>query len=165
MAAKALDSGIAQDVVADWRTGEYSYREIADRNKISKAKVGQLCKGVEQDLKGIVDAGVAYRAGIANQDRRIVDAINDVVDDRTKHLLFFNKAQARFAQISIQAIESKLEPDGTPGPEFNLMELATASRVVKESREGILGKDPSVALQVNNNNGTFESILQKVRRD
>lgn len=138
MAAKPISKDIVDGVIADWRTGEYSYSELAAKHKISKAKVGQLCKGVGQDLKTIVDAGVQFKSGLAEQDRRIVDAVNEVVDERTKHLIFFTNA-------AIQNVKEAMEVPCEGQQDFKYR----AETIIK-SKETVLGKQPDTAIQINN---------------
>lgn len=144
-------------------------KEISEKTKIAipniskKAKADGWSKANEKQTLIIDESRVREaKANFTQIERQVHE---ELVDERTRELQYFNKTQKRFAQISAQAIESKLDENGKAGPDFNLMDLRTASAVVRESREGILGKDPSIALQVNNNNNTFESILAKVRRD
>jgi hypothetical protein len=140
MAAKPIDSNIRETVVAEWRTGAYSYQQLADRNGISKAKVGQLCKGIDKDLSAIVDAKVQYLCGLQNEDRRIVDAVDDVADERTKHIMFFNSAALRNVQEAMSA------------PCENQNDFKARAETINKGRETVLGKTPDVAVQVNNNN-------------
>jgi hypothetical protein len=49
MAAKALEKSVSESIVAEWRTGEYSQQDLANRHKVSKGVVNKLCKGVFQD--------------------------------------------------------------------------------------------------------------------
>ena len=72
MAAKPKNLVTEQMIVADWRTGEYSQQDLADKYKISKGKANNLCKGVERDMSAIVTAVTA------------------AVDSRTIHILLFN---------------------------------------------------------------------------
>jgi hypothetical protein len=49
--------------------------------------------------------------------------------------------------------------------ELSMMELTGASRVVKDSREGVIGKaDPGVAIQINNH-GATSSVSTMTRAD
>jgi hypothetical protein len=139
MAAKPINQEVVKNVVADWRTGEYSYSELAHRHKISKAKVGQLCKGVEQDLSDIVDAGTQYRSGLANHDRRIVDAVNHAVDERTKHIQFFNNAAIQNVKEAMSAICEGQQ------------DYKARAETINKGREVVLGKTPDTAIQINNN--------------
>lgn len=92
MAAKPLDPGIAERVVADWRTGEYSQRQLADKHKISNGKAAQLTKGVPQDGAAIVSAGIEYRSALAAQDERMVSAVTEVVDRKVARMEYLNDA-------------------------------------------------------------------------
>lgn len=80
MAAKPIDPIVIEKIIADWRTGEYSQRQLVHKYKVSAGKIAQITKGLEKDCERIVSAGVIYKQGLANQDERIVSAINEVVD-------------------------------------------------------------------------------------
>lgn len=84
MAQKRIHADVTETVVAEWRTGEFSYKQLADRHKISKAKVGQLCKGVEKDMAHAVDARVEYLRALNGQNRRIVDAVDVVAEKKAR---------------------------------------------------------------------------------
>lgn len=152
MAAKPINPEVTKKVIASWRTGEYSYSELAAKFKISKAKVGQLCKGIEQDLIPIVDAGTQYRSGLANQDRRIVDAVNEVVDEKTKHIQFFNDVTVQ----NISSMMSKVDESAS------IMEHRIAQAAIKDGKEVVLGKAPETAIQVNNNGSQSNPIAELI---
>lgn len=140
MAAKAISESVTADIVADWRTGAFSYSQLADKHSVSKAKVGQLCKGIEKDFSAIVDAGIKYQCGLAGQDRRIVDAISDVVDEKTKHIQFFNNAAiTNVRQAMAEACE-------------NQNDYRARAETINKGREAVLGKTPDTAIQINNGN-------------
>ena len=84
MAAKPLDPAIAEAVVTDWRVGQMSQRQLAEKHSISLGMVSKLCKGVRQDAVSIVNAGIEYRQALAAHDERIVNAVEKVVDERIK---------------------------------------------------------------------------------
>lgn len=105
MAAKPIPDGKIADIIADWRTGAFSYSQLADKHSISKAKVGQVCKGIEKDFHAIVDAGIQYHSGIENQDRRIVDAVSAVVDAKVRIKL----AVERVIENAIDKAEKLIE--------------------------------------------------------
>lgn len=52
MAAKPIDSDVAERVIADWRTGEYSQRQLSDKYSISTGSANNLCKGVARKSLG-----------------------------------------------------------------------------------------------------------------
>lgn len=104
MAQKPLDKSIVDNIIADWRTGAFSYGQLANKHGVSKAKVGQLCKGIEKDLEPIVDAGTRYKQAILTYDRRIVDAIDGVVDEKMRLIIRRNT----IADIAFNRIENEL---------------------------------------------------------
>ena len=138
MAAKQIDKGLAQDVVADWRTGDFNQREIAEKRRVSLGTVNKLCKGIAQDTADIVNAGVQYKTGLAGQDERNVNAIMAVVDERTKHIQFFTSV----------AITNVKEAMGEPceGQAGYRMRADT----ILKARDTVLGKSPDTAVQINN---------------
>ena len=49
MAAKALDPRIVSAIQADWRTGRYSQRDLAEKHKVSAGTAAKMTKGVPKD--------------------------------------------------------------------------------------------------------------------
>jgi hypothetical protein len=84
MAAKALDKNIVEKIVADWRTGDYTQRELAAKHRVSAGKVAGLTKDVEKDCEQIVSAGVEYYQALRGKNERIVSAIAHVVDRKAR---------------------------------------------------------------------------------
>jgi len=65
-----------------------------------------------------------------------------VVDDRTKHILFFNDITSRNLKKMMEQVE-----DNT----VSIMEHRIAQAAIKDGKEVVLGKAPETAIQVNNN--------------
>jgi len=148
MAAIPLNPDKAAQIIADWRTGEYSQQDLADKHKVSKGKVNQLCKGMPQDMTAIVTAGVQYRQGLAEQDDRIVTAVTEVVDERTKHLQFFTNASLKNVSVMMKKI----------GAESSISEHRQAQTALKDAKETVLGKTPDTAIQINNEPRRIEFV-------
>ena len=141
MSAKPLNPDLAATIVAEWRTGEFSQQDLADTHNVSKGVVNKLCKGVEQDTAPIVTAGVQYRQALAEHDDRNVTAVTMVVDERTKHIQFFNNATLKNLSVMVKKVDTNT----------SIMEHRIAQAAIKDGRETVLGKSPDVAVQVNNN--------------
>jgi hypothetical protein len=140
MAAKPINKNTSESIIADWRTGAYSQQKLADKYAVSKGVVNKLCKGIEQDMTAIVTAGVQYRQGLADHDDRIVTAVTDVVDERTKHIQFFNNITVK----NIQVMGKKLDET------ISIAEHKFAQEAIQKGRETVLGKTPDTAIQINN---------------
>jgi hypothetical protein len=126
-------------IVGEWRTGAYSIRDLARKHEVSVGFVAKQTAGVEKDGLEVVNAGVAYKQGLAERDEHFVNAVHDVVAERTKHIIFFNNATVR----------NLSEMVGKIGRETTIAEHRIAQAAIKDGRETILGKTPDTALQVN----------------
>ncbi len=149
MAAKPLDHDIAEQVVADWRTGEYSQQDLADRHHVSKGVVNKLCKGVPQDTAAIVTAGIQYRTGLAAHDDRNVTAVTEVVDRKVARLEYLNDA----AILNVrQAMDAVCEDQ---------QDFRHRANTIKHAVEVI---DPrnGVAVQINNSNQVVEGSAREL---
>jgi hypothetical protein len=138
MAAKPINPDTVSKIDAEWRTGEYSQRDLADRHGVSAGKVAQITKGVPKDAAHIVSAGIQYRQGLAGQDERMVSAVTEAVDERTKHIQFFTNA----AVINVK--QAMAEPcEGQMGYRMR-------AETILKGKETVLGKSPDTAIQINN---------------
>jgi hypothetical protein len=61
MAVKAIDKSVAEAILVDWRVGQLSQQQIAEKNKVSKGLVNKLCKSVEQVGSAIVAAFISSK--------------------------------------------------------------------------------------------------------
>lgn len=137
MAAKSLDPAIAEVIVRDWRIGKLSIRDLADKHGVSRGKVGELCKGVPKDAAVIVDAGVQYRQALSVHDGRMVDAIEQEVEERTKHIQFFTNAAVTNVKQAMNDV-----CDGQA-------DYQRRADTINKGREAVLGKTPETAIQIN----------------
>jgi predicted transcriptional regulator len=139
MAAKPISEETKIAINADWRTGEYSQRQLAEKHKVSVGLVAKLTKGVAQDAKSIVSAGVEYLQGLQAHDERIVSAVEQVVDQKVRWLDFLNKAALKNVQeaMKVRCIDQK--------------DFKDRAGTIGLAKDVIAGKNPEVAVQINNN--------------
>ena len=64
-----------------------------------------------------------------------------------KNVEFFDNSQKYLAKVALEMIKNKNKTG-----ELAMQEVTGASRVVRDSREGVVGKAPETAIQINNNN-------------
>jgi len=157
MAAKPIQDSIKQAIIAEWRTGEYSQQKLADRHGVSKGAVNKLTKGMPQDTAVIVTAGIEYLHGLAGHDDRNVTAIESVVEEKTKHIEFYDNSQNKLAQLTLLKLDQHitLGEDGKPwvSDEMSFQDMNAAANILQKSRDGVLGKSPETLIQINNNGG------------
>jgi hypothetical protein len=142
MASKKIPPAKVERLVAEWRTGEYSQRELAKRHKVSNGFVAKHTKGVVSNVSDIVNRMVSDRLALAEHTPAVVSAVNNAVDERTRHLVFFNNAGMILAQAAVKRVQAD--------PDMPMQDMRHASEVVSKQRDGVLGKSPDVAVQINN---------------
>lgn len=166
MAALQLDPALLKRVLADWRTGIYSQSKIAAKHAVSKGTVNRICKGVAQDMAGVVQAQVVNAVAVEvlrePDHYYLVPAIAEAVELRSAQVLFFNTAQGKLARIALKRVEQYIDSGGFPIEGFSMAELVQASTIMAACRTGILGKEPEVVITntnaQQNNKLTYEVI-------
>lgn len=143
MAAKAIDKSVADAILIDWRVGQSSQDQIAQKHRVSKGLVNKLCKGVDQDGASIVTAGIQYRQALSGHDDRMVTAVTAAVDEATKRLQFYRGA----SMLVAKAVASKVQQDGMSA---SYQDLNAAAHALGRMQEAVLGKAPDTTI-VNTN--------------
>ncbi len=126
-------------IVGQWRTGAYSIRDLARKHEVSVGFIAKHTTKIEKDGLAVVNAGVQYKQGLAENDEHFVNAVNDVVDERTRHIVFFNHAAIK--NVS-EAMMAKCE---------NQNDYKARADTISKGRADVLGKTPDTAVQINNN--------------
>jgi hypothetical protein len=107
-------------LLAEWRTGQYSLRDLSARHGLSHQRVHQLVKGARQ-----------------NSDCRA----EMTRSERMRYVRYFNSAGISLVREAMKRIRH----DG-----ISMTEMKQASEIVNGQRLGILGKNPETAVQVSN---------------
>jgi 2,3-bisphosphoglycerate-independent phosphoglycerate mutase len=139
MAAHPIKLEKKESVIVDWRMGKMSQKDIADKHKISKGAVNAICKGIEQDGQAFVTAGVEYKQILAAQDDRMMTAVTDEVEQRTKYIAYFNRR-------ALENVEAAFNL-----PVDNQNDVKARAETITKARIDVLGKPPETAIQINNN--------------
>ncbi|WP_341232383.1 hypothetical protein [uncultured Methylophaga sp.] len=71
-------------LLADFHTGTYTQRQLADRHKISPAMVNRITKGVEKKNAEIVNKKVELNQDIKLLSEQEVNAVNEAVHFKEK---------------------------------------------------------------------------------
>lgn len=126
--------------MADWRTGEYSHRDLASKYDVSTGYIAKTLRDVPQDLAPVVSAGVKYRSAILQENEHAAHAISQIVDEKTRHIAFFANATVKNVSLMMEKI----------GPKTSIDEHKTAQEAILKGKETVLGKSPETAIQINN---------------
>jgi hypothetical protein len=149
---RAIHPDIAEEIQAEYRTGQFSQNQLAQRHVISNGLANKLCKGVEKDLQETLNAGIAYKSTLYEKSKIEVNVLEKLSDERAKDTAFFNNAQRKLADIGLALINKSIDKKtGIPLDNFSIQELQGVSNVVQTSRTGILGKPGDTTnIQINN---------------
>ncbi|MHB8914942.1 MAG: hypothetical protein ACYC4K_03920 [Thiobacillus sp.] len=145
MAAKPLDPLLIEDIITDWRLGQLSQRQIAEKRGVSNGVVAKLTKGVARDVSGIVSAGIQYQQALHTHDERIVSAVEAVVSEASKRMEWLNKAALKNVQ---EAMTHKCE---------NQNDYRARADTISKAKEVVVGKSPDTAIQINNTNESVKT--------
>jgi len=125
-------------ILADFHAGK-SQQALAKKYEVSTATINKLCKGVVPKHADKVNALVSIRTALSEESEHEVNAVHKEVDERTRHVLFFNS-------MALRNVKEAMEMDCESQFDFR----ARADTILK-GREAVLGKAPDTAIQINNN--------------
>lgn len=128
-------------IVADWRTGAFTQRDLASKYRVSVGFVNKTTKDVPKDTETTVNKLVLAKQELSALDEHSVNSVNAVVDERTRHIEFFNSAAIKNVSSAVKKI----------GDETSQMEHRMLAETILKGRETVLGKTPDTAIQINNN--------------
>ena len=85
-------------ILADYHTGHYTVRELAQKHSIGKTTVAKMVKDIEPKNKDKVDILVAVHTELSEQSGQEVDSVSRLVEDKTKHLKLINDNATKLAR-------------------------------------------------------------------
>jgi hypothetical protein len=126
------------DILADWRTGEFTQTQLADKYGVAIGTINNYCKGVPHTnsvlLKKIVES--KHDLAVLNEKER--DSVMKIAEQKTSHLVYLSHQ----AVINVQ--EAMEAGCGTQADYFS------RAGTILRAKEVIAGKAPETAIQVNN---------------
>ncbi len=138
MATPGIPDDTKELILADFKTGDFTQRHLAQKYKLSLGAINKLTKGVDKSTAHIVNNLVQAKQALSQLDERTVNAVNTVVDKKV-HMLevltsytMKNAADAMKAQCTDQ------------------LDFKHRADTLLKTKEVIVGKNPDVAIQVNN---------------
>jgi hypothetical protein len=155
-----LTDEMRERIVNLWRCGE-SQNSLAKRFPVSVATINKLCKGVPQDNAEIVNAQVQINQLLSQKVNTEVNAINQMVEEKTVLGKFFRDSAVKNQHLS----NNKIDDLNSSGDGLSLNDLEAHSRITARNKETVLGKSPDTAIQVNNNEAPRLVIQSNAVRD
>jgi len=128
-------------IIADWRTGAFTQRDLASKYRVSVGFVNKTTKDVAKDTADTVNKLVQAKQELSELDEHSVNSVHAVVDERTKHIQFFTNAAVKNVSAAVRKIT-----EATTQVEHRML-----AETILKGRETVLGKTPDTAIQINNN--------------
>ena len=139
-------------IVADWRTGAFTQRQLAGKYRVSLGFINKHTKDVPRDTAETVNKLVEAKQELANLDEQSVNAVHEQVNERTKHIQFFTNAAVKNVQAAVRKITNE-----TTQAEHRML-----AETILKGRETVLGKSPDTAIQINNGNQPITEIRRTI---
>lgn len=155
--ARPLRCDVAK-VLADWKTGKYSERDLASIHKVSSSTIHKLVCGVEKSIESIASKTVAIKQEVAKFNEYEKSRYEQLVDEKSRNIQFYADAGIKIAQSALKSLDEKERP--------NLFEHKALAETVLRSKEITLGKEvaPAAAIQINNGD-TQQAMAANVALD
>lgn len=129
-------------ILADFHTGYFSQRDLALKYECSTATINKLTKGLKPEHKDKVNTLITIKSQLAEESEQKVNAIETIVEEKTKHLIYFRESALKNQELANRLLE------GTD----KLKDVESHSRITKTNKETVLGKDPDTIINNQNNN-------------
>ncbi|MFZ4539539.1 hypothetical protein [Propionivibrio sp.] len=149
---KRLTDEEKNKIIADWKTGKFTVRDISDKYGVPVSSAHNIVKDVEKIISKLVDKQVELNQEVAQLSEREVNMFRDEVSDRMRHTEFFNSHAIKNVQDAMN-MECESQND-----------FRARADTISKGRQDVLGKSPETAIQINNQPiGKVEIII--VRRE
>jgi len=149
MASKVITQETINLIQADWKTGNFTQRDLAYKYKVSVGVINKHTKGLGKEHEQLVNKLVEAKQELSQLDERSVHAVNEIVEERTKHIQFFANATIN----NLRMMESKIN-EGT-----TIFEHKIAQEVIAKGRETVLGKQPETQVNIQNNAPSSQNMM------
>ena len=150
MVGKLTDE-IKEKILADFHTGAYTARQLGDKYGVSHVTIIKITKGLTPKNKEKVTTLIAIKSELAEQNYQEVTSVNEVVDEATKHLIFFKNAALRNQKKADEMLEMC----------DRIADVEAHSRITARNKETIFGKEPQTII---NNTNAQQNEVTEIRR-
>jgi hypothetical protein len=155
--AKTLSKNEIAALIADHKTGQFSQRELARRYNISPAYVNKVVKNIPKEDEELVNAGIAYRTALAQRDEQSVNAIENIVNEKTKHLQFLHNATLKNISVMVKKLNEEATVKDHLDAQNAIHKAGQTLGVIDQfAKSGDVNVNATAAVQ--NNNITVEFV-------
>jgi hypothetical protein len=133
-------------LMADYHSG-VNKNQLSKKYGISPPSVHKMCNGVKPRNVHTIDTLTRVANDLIHADRYELESINNIVaqraqDQRAKDIEFFRSASMLISKKAVDMVERT---------ELCMSDVERAQNIISRGKETVYGKQPEIALQVNNN--------------
>jgi len=126
-----------EHIIADFHTGVYSNNELAKKYNTSHTTINKIVKGLEAKNASIVSSQISAQTHLSTQSFKEVSAVETAVNDRTKHLIYFQDS----------ALENQLRGNELLKSATEMKDVLAHSTLTGKNKETVLGKDVPMKIE------------------
>ena len=153
MVGKLTDK-IKEQIIADYKAG-ISQNQLAKSYKLSPATINKLGKNIPQEnieiVNTLVNTAIATNRALEGKSQIEVNSIERIVDEKTRHLLYFQNAALRNQKKADEMLEMS----------DRIADVEAHSRITARNKETIFGKEPQTII---NNTNAQQTEVTEIRR-
>ena len=146
-----LTEAIKEKILADFHTGAYTVRQLADKYDVSHVTIVKMTKGLTPKNKEKVTTLVAVKTELAEQSYQEVTSVNEVVNKKTKHLLYFQNAALRNQKKADEMLEMS----------DRIADVEAHSRITARNKETVLGREADTVINNANVQSEQKIIIER----
>lgn len=139
---------------AYFESGQYTLAQINQKTGISISKISEKAKR-EKWEKGKNADYIAAKTTIAEKKGKerenIISVLDEIADEKTKHLLYFQNSAIKNQQKANELLEST----------DSLADLDAHSRITARNKETVLGKEPATQITNAQQTQIQQIVIQK----
>jgi len=139
---------------AYFESGQYTLAQINQKTGISISKISEKAKK-EKWEKGKNADYIAAKTTIAEKKGKerenIISVLDEIADEKTKHLLYFQNSAIKNQQKANELLEST----------DSLADLDAHSRITARNKETVLGKEPAAQITNAQQTQIQQIVIQK----
>lgn len=139
---------------AYFESGQYTLAQINQKTGISISKISEKAKK-EKWEKGKNADYIAAKTTIAEKKGKerenIISVLDEIADEKTKHLLYFQNSAIKNQQKANELLEST----------DSLADLDAHSRITARNKETVLGKEPATQITNAQQTQIQQIVIQK----
>lgn len=150
MVGKLTDE-IKEKILADFHTGAYTARQLGDKYGVSHVTIIKITKGLTPKNKEKVTTLIAIKSELAEQNYQEVTSVNEVVDEATKHLIFFKNAALRNQKKADEMLEMS----------DRIADVEAHSRITARNKETVLGREADTVINNANVQSEQKIIIER----